>query len=138
MDRIDLNVQDPLPDLLARFRLKRGLFRKEMVESPLFGLDQYGCVFKTDKIFEAGDTIQFDLVMHMPFEDIEAEALQGLVVEVKKHCSNFFYSIDFIQSPARQSSEIVEKLGRIQEVLDRKQVLRSRRGRPSADFSPTH
>lgn len=127
MDRLDLAVTQPLPDLTARFRLKRGLFRKETVESRVFGLDQYGCILKTDKIFEPGDTLQFDLIMKMPFENIQAEGLQGLVVEVKKHCSNFFYSIDFSGPP---SADLDSKLARIQEVLNRKQTLRSRRGHP--------
>lgn len=127
MDRMDLTSTQPLPDLTARFRFKKGLFRKELIESRIFGLDEYGCILKTDKVFEPGDTLQFDLIMQMPFDNIEAEGLQGLVVEVRKHCSNFFYSIDFAASQTRTDADLRGKLGRIQEVLERKQSLRSRR-----------
>lgn len=133
MDRIDVTATQPLPDLTAHFLFKKGLFRKERVESRLFGLDQYGCVLKTDKIFEPGDTLQFDLIMKMPFDNIEAEGLQGLVVEARKHCSNFFYSIDFVNSGTRSDAEIRGKLERIKEVLERKQTLRSRRSQPGAN-----
>lgn len=127
MDRIDLPINDPLPDLKARFSIKRGLFRRESVESCVFSLDQYGCLLKTDKALEAGDNLQFDLVMTMPFEDIVADALDGLVVDVRKHCSNFFYSIDFDTFDKRSSSQMKAKMARIRDVLYRKQTLRSRR-----------
>jgi hypothetical protein len=66
--------------------------------------------------------------MDMPFDDIRAEGLKGLVTERRKHCSNFFYSIDFKSENAAQDSPIADKLRRIREVLDKKQSLRSRRG----------
>jgi hypothetical protein len=121
-------MNEPLPDLVATFRVRRGLFRRETVEAGLFELDDYGCVLKTDKVFEPGDSLVFDLVMDMPFDDIRAEGLKGLVTERRKHCSNFFYSIDFKSENATQDSPIADKLRRIREVLDKKQSLRSRRG----------
>ncbi len=130
LNPMDLTDRQPLPDLTARFRYKKSLFRKEMVETRLFGLDQYGCILKTDKVFEPGDTIQFDLVMKMPFENISAEGLEGLVVEVRKHCSNFFYSLDFLNTAEKTDADMRGKLERIQEVLARKQTLKSRREQP--------
>jgi hypothetical protein len=121
-------MNEPLPDLVATFRVRRGLFRRETVEAGLFELDDYGCVLKTDKVFEPGDSLVFDLVMDMPFDDIRAEGLKGLVTERRKHCSNFFYSIDFKSDGVSQDSPIADKLRRIREVLDKKQSLRSRRG----------
>lgn len=121
-------MNEPLPDLVATFRVRRGLFRRETVEAGLFELDDYGCVLKTDKVFEPGDSLVFDLVMDMPFDDIRAEGLKGLVTERRKHCSNFFYSIDFKAEGSESNSPIAEKLRRIREVLDKKLSLRSRRG----------
>ncbi len=121
-------MNEPLPDLVATFRVRRGLFRRETVEAGLFELDDYGCVLKTDKVFEPGDSLVFDLVMDMPFDDIRAEGLKGLVTERRKHCSNFFYSIDFKSEGVSDDSPIADKLRRIREVLDKKQSLRSRRG----------
>ena len=121
-------MNEPLPDLVATFRVRRGLFRRETVEAGLFELDDYGCVLKTDKVFEPGDSLVFDLVMDMPFDDIRAEGLKGLVTERRKHCSNFFYSIDFKSEGVSDDSLIADKLRRIREVLDKKQSLRSRRG----------
>lgn len=112
----------------ARFSVKRGLFRKERIEAALYDLDEYGCVLKTDRIFEPGDTLTLDLVMAMPFDDIEAAGLSGLVTERRKHCSNFFYSVDFIGFDSRPKAPDSEKLDRIREVLSKKQSLRSRRG----------
>ncbi|MFW5824203.1 MAG: hypothetical protein ACOCVV_04490, partial [Marinobacter sp.] len=122
-----------LPDLLARFTLKRGLFRKEVVEARLFDLSQFGCVLKTDKLFEPGDTLGLELEMSMPFENIQASGLTGLVTERRKYCSNFFYSIDFIGSDYRPKAEVSEQLNRIRDVLGRKQSLLSRRENAGLD-----
>ena len=116
-------MNEELPDLVARFRIRHGIFRKETVE-----LDSYGCVMKTDKLFEPGDTVVVDLVMDMPFEEIRAEGLTGLVTEKRKHCSNFFYSLDFVELNARDESPLSDKLRRIREVVLKKQSLKSRRG----------
>lgn len=125
--------QTALPDLVARFTLRKGLFRKETVEARLFDLNQFGCVLKTDKVFEPGDTLGLELEMAMPLENLQAKGLTGLVTERRKYCSNFFYSIDFIGSDYRPRAETSEQLARIREVLDRKRSLLSRRegGSPS-------
>ncbi|WP_199451696.1 MULTISPECIES: hypothetical protein [Marinobacter] len=121
-------MNEELPDLVARFRIRHGIFRKETVEARLYELDSYGCVMKTDKLFEPGDTVVVDLVMDMPFEEIRAEGLTGLVTEKRKHCSNFFYSLDFVELNARDESPLSDKLRRIREVVLKKQSLKSRRG----------
>lgn len=121
-------MNEELPDIVARFRVRHGLFRKEMVEARLYELDSYGCVMKTDKLFSPGDTVVLDLIMDMPFEEIRAEGLSGLVTEKRKHCSNFFYSIDFVQFDSSDNSPLADKVRRIREVLLKKQTLKSRRG----------
>lgn len=121
-------MNEELPDLVARFRIRHGIFRKETVEARLYELDSYGCVMKTDKLFEPGDTVVLDLVMDMPFEEIRAEGLTGLVTEKRKHCSNFFYSLDFVELNAQGESPLSDKLRRIREVVLKKQSLKSRRG----------
>lgn len=120
-------MNEALPDLVARFRVRQGLFRKEWVHAELFELDSYGCVMKTDKMFNPGDTIVLDLIMDMPFDKIRAENLTGLVTERRKHCSNFFYSIDFADLKFDGDTALEEKLRRIREVLSKKQSLKSRR-----------
>src|SRR5690554_399545 len=120
-------MNEALPDLVVRFTIRHSLFRKERVEAALFALDAYGCVMKTDKMFNPGDTIMLDLVMDMPFDKIRAENVSGLVTERRKHCSNFFYSIDFSDLKADGDTAIEEKLRRIREVLSKKQSLKSRR-----------
>ena len=118
-------MYEELPDLVARFRIRHGLFRKETVEARLYELDGYGCVMKTDKIFEPGDTVVLDLIMDMPVDEITAEGLPGLVTEKRKHCSNFFYSIDFNKDVP--SPDLTARLQRIVDVLVKKQTLRLRR-----------
>ncbi len=120
-------MKEALPDLVAHFSVRRGLFRKERVEAELFELDSYGCVMKTDKMFNPGDTVVLDLIMDMPFDKIRAENLSGLVTERRKHCSNFFYSIDFSDFNSGGDAALEEKLRRIREVLSKKQSLKSRR-----------
>ncbi|MGM0569101.1 hypothetical protein [Marinobacter sp.] len=127
MQMPDNRYHTPLPDLLARFTLRKGLFRKERVEARLFDLNQFGCVLKTDKVFEPGDTLGLELEMTMPFENLLASGLTGLITERRKYCSNFFYSIDFIESDYRPKTDESEQLRRIRDVLDRKQSLLSRR-----------
>ncbi|GHD47114.1 hypothetical protein SAMN05216429_10979 [Marinobacter persicus] len=118
-------MYEQLPDIIARFRIRQGLFRKETVEAKLYELDGYGCVMKTDKIFEPGDTVVLDLIMDMPVDEISVEGLSGLVTEKQKHCSNFYYSIDF--NKAGVPPTLGERLQRIVDVLAKKQTLRSRR-----------
>ncbi|WP_303289619.1 hypothetical protein [Marinobacter sp. SS5-14b] len=120
-------MNEELPDIVAQFRFRHGLFRRETVQARLYELDSYGCVMKTDKLFEPGDSVTLDLIMDMPFEEIRAEGIPGLVTEKRKHCSNFFYSIDFIKLDERDDSVLSEKLRRIREVLLKKQSLKSRR-----------
>lgn len=126
-------MNEALPDLTARFRIKRGLFRRETVEASLFELDSYGCVLKTDKVFKPGDNLVLDLVMDMPFDEIRADGIPALVTERRKHCSNFFYSIDFQEF--EDGSPLQDKLARIREVLSRKLTLKSRRVSSSGPLS---
>lgn len=129
---------EALPDLFAQFNVKRGLFRREQVHAALFELDDYGCVMKTDKLFEPGDTIVFDLIMEMPFDDIRADGINGLVTERRKHCSNFFYSVDFSAVNTGGDSGFSGKLRRIRDVLVKKQSLKSRRSAgPSSSVRQT-
>ncbi|WP_372965675.1 hypothetical protein [Marinobacter sp.] len=120
-------MNEELPDLVAHFRFRHSFFRREAVQARLYELDNFGCVMKTDKPFEPGDTVTLDLVMQMPLDDIRAEGISGLVTEKRKHCSNFFYSVDFIHLDESDSSPLSEKLQRIREVLLKKQSLKSRR-----------
>ena len=120
-------MTEALPDLFAQFNVKKGLFRRERVRAALFELDDYGCVMKTDKLFEPGDTLVIDLVMEMPFDDIRADGISGLVTERRKHCSNFFYSVDFSELNAGNDAGFSGKLRRIRDVLGKKQSLKSRR-----------
>jgi hypothetical protein len=120
-------LNEALPDLFAQFNVKRGLFRRESVRAALFELDDYGCVMKTDKMFEPGDTLVIDLVMVMPFDDIRADGISGLVTERRKHCSNFFYSVDFSEFNSGENAAFKGKLRRIRDVLRKKQTLKSRR-----------
>ncbi|MDR9426479.1 MAG: hypothetical protein RI567_14530 [Marinobacter sp.] len=120
-------MNEALPDLVAHFHVKRGLFRRERVEAALFELDNFGCVMKTDRVFNPGDTVVLDLVMEMPFDNIHADGISGLVTERRKHCSNFFYSIDFVEFNGQTSSALADKLKRIRDVVRKKQLLKSRR-----------
>lgn len=120
-------MNEAIPDLIACFQIRHGLFRKEIVEAQLFDLNQFGCVLKTDKVFSPGDTLQLELVMDMPIENIRAKGVSGLVTERRKHCSNFFYSIDFIKDDNDPHSTIVDQLKRIRDIVRKKQSLRSRR-----------
>ncbi len=123
-----LMMNEALPDLFAQFNVKQGLFRRrERVQAALFELDDYGCVMKTDKLFEPGDTLLFDLVMEMPFDNIRADSINGLVTERRKHCSNFFYSVDFSKLNIEHNAGFSAKLRRIRDVLGKKQSLKSRR-----------
>ncbi len=125
MNLIPMN--EALPDLFAQFQVKLGLFRRERVKAALFELDDFGCIMKTDKLFEPGDTLTLDLVMEMPFDDIRADGINGLVTERRKHCSNFFYSVDFYELNGGNDSSFSGKLRRIRDVLKKKQSLKSRR-----------
>ena len=120
-------MNEALPDLFAQFQFKLGLFRRESVKAALFELDDFGCIMKTDKLFEPGDTLILDLVMEMPFDDIRADRINALITERRKHCSNFFYSVDFYELNGGNDSSFSEKLRRIRDVLRKKQSLKSRR-----------
>src|SRR5690606_19455668 len=120
-------MNEELPDIVARFRFRHGLFRREQVEARLYELDSYGCVMKTDKLFEPGDTVTLDLGMDMPFEKIRAEGIPGLVTEKRKHCSSCFHSLDLANLHARDDAPQCGRWRRIREVLLKTQSLKSRR-----------
>jgi hypothetical protein len=120
-------MNEALPDLRARFYFRHGLFRKERMDVPVFELDTYGCVLKSDKMFEPGDTIILDLVMTMPVDEICAHGIDGVVIQRRKHCSNFFYSVEFVDPSHQKNSRLSDRLSRIRSVLNRKQSIRSRR-----------
>lgn len=122
-----MSVSEALPDLVACFHVKRGLFRRERVEAAVFELDNFGCVMKTDRVFNPGDTLILELVMEMPFDNIHANGITGLVTERRKHCSNFFYSIDFARVNNEASPDTLARLKRIRDVVSKKQSLKSRR-----------
>ena len=132
------NFNEAMPDFFAQFKFKRGLFRREQVRAAVFALDDYGCVMKTDKLFEPGDTLVVDLVLEMPIDDIRADGINGLVTERQKHCSNFYYSVDFSQLNGGSNAEYVGKLRRIRDMAGKKQSLKSRRSTgPSANLNQT-
>jgi hypothetical protein len=120
-------MNEALPDLRARFHFRHGLFRKERVDVPVFELDTYGCVLKSDKVFEPGDTIILDLVMTMPVDEICAQGINGVIIQRRKHCSNFFYSVEFVDPDRQKKPHLSDSLSRIRSVLTRKQSIRSRR-----------
>lgn len=120
-------MNEALPDIRAHFQFRHGLFRKERVDVPVFELDSYGCVLKSDKVFEPGDTIVLDLVMTMPIDKIRARGINGVIIERRKHSSNFFYSIEFVDPNAQKNPQLADRLNRIRSVLARKQSIRSRR-----------
>lgn len=120
-------MNEALPDLRARFHFRRGLFRKERVEVPVFELDTYGCVLKSDKVFKPGDTIILDLVMTMPVDEICAQGINGVIIQRRKHCSNFFYSVEFVDPDPQKNPHLNDRLSRIRSVLNRKQSIQSRR-----------
>jgi hypothetical protein len=120
-------MNEALPDLRARFHFRHGLFRKERVDVPVFELDAYGCVLKSDKVLKLGDTLILDLVMNMPVDEIYAHGIDGVIVQRRKHCSNFFYSVEFVDPGQQKNSHLNDRLSRIRSVLTRKQSIRSRR-----------
>ncbi len=120
-------MKEALPDLIARFYINRGFFRKEAVDTHLYALDQFGCVMKTDKIFNPGDTLQLDLIVDMPFENIHVKGVTGLITERRKQFSNFFYFIDFMPESSYLRPSAIARLSRIRDVVNKKQSLRSRR-----------
>lgn len=131
MDIACTRSSDPLPDLYARFKVKRHLFRSEIVEAPVFRLSNDQCVFKTDKTLAPGDRLTVELILHLPFEDLVIPHLSGTVAKAKKYCSNFFCTLDFNTPHGEPLAEAVPGVHRMTEILRRKLALEQRRGRGS-------
>lgn len=125
MGQFEIDPLTPVPDLLARFTVKRGFLRRDRIEVRVYLLQHDGCVIKSDEAFNPGDSIQLDLVLAMPFENIEASSLQGHVTDVRKYCSNFFYTIEFDLNSS--DNDITDRISRLNSVLKRKRALRQRR-----------
>lgn len=124
MDNYAIDPEQPLPDLDASFRIKRGLLRYETILVKVFALTEKGCVIKTDEIFSPGDPIRLALSLTMPFDNAATPRLFGQVRECRKYCSNFFYFIDFTQENKRSA---YADIARIRELLERKLALTHRR-----------
>ncbi|WP_228151134.1 hypothetical protein [Tamilnaduibacter salinus] len=135
-DTVPLQDRAPLPDVTARLIIRQRLFRREVVEVPVFQLDEHGGVIKTDRLFEPGDVLHFDLVLEMPFDDVRTDRLEGLVTDRIKHCSNFFYFVDFRQSSRSGQGRHYDSLDRVLELVTRKQLLKERRDGGAA--GPVH
>ncbi|WP_097461437.1 hypothetical protein [Mangrovitalea sediminis] len=132
MEHFRIDPSSPVPDLLARFTVKRGFLRRDRVEAPVYSLQQQGCVIKSDEMFNPGDNVHLDLVLDMPFENIEASSLLGHVTEVRKYCSNFFYTIEFHEFSSDKT--VSDRISRLTNVIKRKRALRRRRnGKSQAD-----
>lgn len=124
----EINPQKPLPDLLAFFKVRRGLLRRERIAVSVYALSEKGCVIKTDEEFVPGDEIRLALSLDMPFDNASTPPLFGHVQSGRKYCSNFFYEIDF-SSYNKQSA--YADIARIKGLLDRKVALTHRRKRGS-------
>ena len=132
MEHFKIDPSSPVPDLLARFTVKRGFLRRDKVEAPVYSLQHRGCVIKSDETFSPGDNVHLDLVLSMPFENIEASSLQGYVIDVRKYCSNFFYTIEFNEFSSDKT--VSDRISRLTNVIKRKRALRQRRnGQLQAD-----
>lgn len=117
----------PVSDLMARFSMRRGLFRREQIDVRVFALSAQHCVIKTDEEFGPGDAISITLMLTMPFENLLLEQLPGVVRNSRKHCSNFFYHIDFKLDQVRAAHTVQQRLQRMVDVIARKKALESRR-----------
>lgn len=124
-----IESSNPLPDLFARFRIRRHLFRSEIVEAPVFRLSDDQCVFKTDRTLVPGDRLTVELILHLPFEDLVIPQLTGTVAKAKKYCSNFFCTLDFNTPHGGPLEESVPGVHRMTEILRRKLALEQRRVR---------
>lgn len=124
----EINPQKPLPDLLAFFKVRRGILRRERIAVSVYALSERGCVIKTDEEFVPGDEIRLALSLAMPFDDASTPPLFGHVRSGKKYCSNFFYEINF--SGYNKQSAYAD-IARIRGLLDRKVALTHRRKRVS-------
>jgi len=122
----EINPRRPLPELKARFHVRRGLFRGDWVEAPVFALGSQGCILKTDEIFETGDRLTLELHLEMPFEGVHLTDMRAEVSDCRKYCSNFFYHIVFSSNADKTSNG--KSLDRMQDLLNRKLALKQRRG----------
>lgn len=120
----DFNVQQPLPDLLAYFKIRRGLLRRERIAVNVYALSKKSCVIKTDEAFAPGDEIRLAFSLDMPFDNPSTPPLLGSVRDGRKYCSNFFYRIDF--SVYNKHSAYAD-IARIIDLLERKVALTQRR-----------
>lgn len=121
------HLKDPIPDLWARFSLRRGLFRRETVEVPVYQITDDQCLIKTDKTLEPGDRLTIELALDLPFENLVIPNLTGIIASSRKFCSNFFITLDF-QFPGQQSLlEAVPAMQRMNDIINRKLALELRR-----------
>lgn len=120
----DFDPQQPLPDLVAYFKIRRSFLRRERIAVSVYALSDKGCVIKTDEAFSPGDEIRLAFSLAMPFDNASTPALLGSVRGGRKYCSNFFYRIDF--SSYNKPSAFAD-IARILELLGRKVALTHRR-----------
>ena len=104
--------------------MKRGLLRREDIAANVYAFNGQTCVIKTDETFAPGDEIRLSLSLEMPFEGSSTPSLPGRIRNVRKYCSNFFYTVDFDREATTAAAV---EIRRIQELLDRKAALTHRR-----------
>lgn len=124
MSEQEFDPKQPLPDLSAFFKMRRGLLRRERIAVSVYALSEAGCVIKTDEAFSPGDEIRIVLSLDMPFDNPTTPALLGSVRGGRKYCSNFFYRIDFSEN---NKESAFAGIRRILDLLERKVALTHRR-----------
>lgn len=86
-------VNDQIPDLSIRVKVRRGFLKSEWVDVKTYSLDETSCIIKTDELFPLNSKITISLRLKLEPTDLVIDSLGSTVLKQKKECSCFFYDL---------------------------------------------
>ena len=116
-DTTQLNEQ--LPDLTVRVKVRRSFLKSEWVDVKTYALDESHCIIKTDELFSPESKITLSLRLDLEPTDLVIDSLNVSVKRQNKECSCFFYYLE-INTPPAKSASVESPIERMVDLVNKK------------------
>jgi hypothetical protein len=116
-------LENQIPDLFIRVKVRRGFLKKEWVDVKSYLLDKTHYLIKTDEQFTLGEKINLSLRLELNPTDLVIDSINATVLKKRKDCSCFYYNIEFDESSLKASPATESPLTRLVALIKRKQVI---------------
>lgn len=116
-------LENQIPDLFIRVKIRRGFLKKEWVDVKSYLLDKSHCLIKTDEQFTLGEKINLSLRLELDPTNLVIDSINATVLKKRKDCSCFYYNLEFDVSSLKASPASESPLTRLVALIKRKQLI---------------